>query len=108
MYDSKRWATSIDEATALDEELERIDAAAGEATAGDWLWPGRLKLGALSLIACESEDVASQAVSMLAATITGRRRWPDSSPGRVDFGSIAIGAHYATSHEFRRRLIMRG
>jgi hypothetical protein len=55
----------------------------------EWLWPGRIAVGKLTLIAGEPGLGKSQTTLFVAAAVTTGERWPDDS-GAAPLGSVII------------------
>ncbi len=55
----------------------------------EWLWPGRIALGKLSVIAGHPDLGKSQLATFLAATVSTGREWPDHE-GSAPLGTVII------------------
>jgi hypothetical protein len=69
--------------------LAMVRASDIELKAVEWLWPGKLALGKLGLIAGEPGLGKSQLTAALAATVTTGGRWPNCEQ-RSPLGSVVI------------------
>jgi putative DNA primase/helicase len=70
-------------------ELVAVRASDIEIAPVEWLWPGRIALGKLSLIAGEPGLGKSQLTAALAAAVTTGAQWP-STQERAPRGSVVI------------------
>src|SRR5262249_25651556 len=82
-------------ASALDEqkprnELRTVRLSDVEPRAIEWIWPGRLAAGKLTLFAGDPGLGKSQITLDIAARITAGTEWPDR--GRVSSGNVVIAS----------------
>lgn len=59
----------------------------------DWLWPGRLPLGKLSLLTGDASEGKSLIACDLVARVTNGSHWPDGSDGREPADVLLIAPH---------------
>jgi hypothetical protein len=95
-------------ATPAEPELQMACLARVHARQIRWLWPGRLALGKLHVLAGAGGQGKSTLLCDIAARVTAGRDWPDGAAGSPPGSVVIVAAEDDASDTLKPRLVAAG
>jgi putative DNA primase/helicase len=103
LYEAKPNGQRASSQVAVDGELATVCVADVEATPIEWLWPGRIARGKLTLLAGNPDLGKSQIAIDISARLSQGAMWPDGGAAQAG-ATIMLSAEDAVADTIRPRL----